>query len=133
MSTKVTSIIQTGFLSWQKLLARHQSELLGQKYSELSLFWSPMGLLKVAGIMRWPPFRVSRDTHSYIRDGVTCIFSSMRGHYDWLVTSQANTMNKPLPFVLEICAQVSGCIEVTTIQRPGVAGVHCTLFRFARP
>ena len=30
--------------------------------------------------------------------------------------------------VVEIRAQVSGCyIEVTAIQRPGIAGVHCRL------
>ena len=38
----------------------------------------------MAGISRWPHFRVPRDTHGYIRDSVTCIFSSMQGHCDWL-------------------------------------------------
>ena len=56
-------------------------------YSELSLFRSPMGLPQVAGISRWPHFRVPRDTRGYIRDTVTCIFSSMKGHCDWLVAS----------------------------------------------
>ena len=49
-------------------------------YSELSLFRSPMGLPQVAGISRWPHFRVPRDTRGYVRDSVTCIFSSMQGH-----------------------------------------------------
>ena len=56
-------------------------------YSELSLFRSPMGLPHVAGISRWPHFRVPRDARGYIRDSVTCIFSSMQGHCDWLVAS----------------------------------------------
>ena len=54
-------------------------------YSELSLFRSPMGLAQVAGISRWLHFRVPRDTRGYIRDSVTCIFSSIQGHCDWLV------------------------------------------------
>ena len=55
----------------------------GEKiYSELSLFRSPMGLAQVAGISRWPHFRVPRDTRGYIRDSVTCI---LQGHCDWLV------------------------------------------------
>ena len=37
-----------------------------EKYSELSLFRSPMGLPQVAGISRWPHFRVPRDTRGYI-------------------------------------------------------------------
>ena len=57
------------------------------RYSELSLLRSPMGLSQVAGISRWPHFRVPRDTRGYIRDSVTCIFSSMQGHCDWLVAS----------------------------------------------
>ena len=59
-------------------------------YSELSLFRSPMGLPQVAGISRWPHFRVPRDTRGYIRDSVTCIFSSMQGHCDWLVVTVNN-------------------------------------------
>ena len=63
------------------------------KYSELSLFRSPMGLPQVAGISRWPHFRVPRDTRGYNRDSVTCIFSSMQGHCDWFVASLAVTVN----------------------------------------
>ena len=38
------------------------------KYSELSLFRSPMGLPQVAGISRWPHFRVpSRYPRLYLR------------------------------------------------------------------
>ena len=62
-------------------------ELQRLDYSELSLFRSPMRLPQVAGISRWPHFRVPQDTRGYIRDGVTCIFSSMQGHCDWLVAS----------------------------------------------
>ena len=58
-----------------------------KQYSEFSLFRSPMGLPKVAGISRWPHFRVPQDTRDYIRDNVTCIFSCMQGHCDWLVAS----------------------------------------------
>ena len=47
----------------------------------------------MAGISRWPHFRVPRDTRGYNRDSVTCIFSSMQGHCDWFVASLAVTVN----------------------------------------
>ena len=37
-------------------------------YNELSLFRSPMGPAVMAGIVRWPHFRVPRDTRGLIRD-----------------------------------------------------------------
>ena len=52
-----------------------------------------MGLPQVAGISRWPHFRVPRDTRGYNRDSVTCIFSSMQGHCDWFVASLAVAVN----------------------------------------
>ena len=59
----------------------------------INAYRSPMGLPQVAGISRWPHFRVPRDTRGYNRDSVTCIFSSMQGHCDWFVASLAVTVN----------------------------------------
>ena len=69
-----------GAFDWQKnrcLVIGDERKLLVNSPSasideiQLSVFRSPMGLPQVAGISRWPHFRVPRDTRGFIRDSVT--------------------------------------------------------------